>query len=267
MEEDTTPAERAARRSSRQRAEYYAELSASLEAENARLEEEIRIEDESLKRLRRPPRPQVPFYQTSFFIAEDGFLLTTSSIYPTADRNTCKATRFDGIGLHCEHVQDFETCGTSLSLLIAEAPFPIPFLEPDKEFEAMDPMVFMPYCVGNIFFPTPLVVRGHVGALADPNSELASLELAQPNSLDYAKDILFTGGPVLSLRPHHFVGVVSSIEHDSVVRFCPVPRCSSLWKEIKVMDKYREGHETRRWERVTPPRERPDEHEFCCTLL
>ncbi|EGZ13446.1 hypothetical protein PHYSODRAFT_303030 [Phytophthora sojae] len=234
MDTNAASAERAAHarpnqqgRSWTQWSERYAELTKNWEAETARLEKEIKLADN--------PRHQVPYslcevskaysaiakipsgvdksvYPTGFFIAEDGFLLTTSSIYPTADRSTT-----------------LRSAGA--------APFPIPFVEPDNEFETMDPMVFMPFG-DDIAYPSPVVVRDHIGALADPYSELASLELAQPNSLDYAKDILFTGGPVLSLRPHHFVGVVSSIEHDSVVRFCPVTRCSSVWKEIKVtMDK------------------------------
>ncbi|KAJ8517904.1 hypothetical protein ON010_g18264 [Phytophthora cinnamomi] len=108
----------------------------------------------------------------------------------------------------------------------------------------------MPYGVENILYPSPVVVCGHTGASKGPSSAFSSQELAQPNNLYYADDdTMFTGALTLSQRPHHFVGVTSEIELDSVIRFCPVtpssPKSRMRWSsteqatQLRVASMYR----------------------------
>ncbi|KAG3114870.1 hypothetical protein PI125_g6054 [Phytophthora idaei] len=53
----------------------------------------------------------------------------------------------------------------------------------------------------------------------------------------------FTGTPILSMRPGHFVGAVSKVEQDGAIRFCPVTQKSPVWKQIEAaMDQYRQTH-------------------------
>ncbi|KAJ8577965.1 hypothetical protein ON010_g1241 [Phytophthora cinnamomi] len=182
-------------------------------------------------------------YHTGFCISEDGFLLTINDSCPSFHGgNTPQVTFFDGTCVDCTHVQNIQCCGVSLSILKGD--FPVPFLKPDDLFITNESVALVPFGVDDIGFPRPVITSGRVRTPLDTNDKLARLELDK-NPTDVKAGEMKTkmsGGPVLSMRPGYFTGVITSAEQNQAVRFCPVTLTSSVWLAIqRVMKQYREA--------------------------
>ncbi|EGZ19641.1 hypothetical protein PHYSODRAFT_298099 [Phytophthora sojae] len=205
-------------------------------------------------------------YNTGFCISEDGFLLTMNDSCRSfqgenTDHRHSEVTFFDGTRLDCTHVQIFQCSGVSLSLLKGD--FPVPPLRPDDLFITNESMALAPFGVDDIGFPTPAITVGRVRTPLDTKEKFARLELGTPSDTKAGElETRMTGGPVLSMRPGYFAGVITSMEQSEAVRFCPVTLTSLVWLAIqRAMKQYRETY------MVQEPTTKQHGDLHCCVLL
>jgi hypothetical protein len=191
-------------------------------------------------------------HNSGFVISEQGFFLTALSVSRALDWRITPEGRVAWVGpddpklaiqspkYPVEHVQDFEEHGVSL---LKRAPT-MSVMAPEEELPG-DGQVFVAGVgmAGSFDLTITVAMRGHIQA---SSSGLVKLENRYDCTEKNATHLL--GGPIFSLKPSRFVGILTDIQRDAWLEdgkasFCLLTTTSPAWLKIEAaLQRYERSH-------------------------